>query len=374
MSDFNIQFEEQDQSITLEFEQIGGGAVKSVNGKTGAVVLDAGDLEYDDTETYPSGTVGSELSGLKEDYDDIDDRVTALEGGGSGSGLTEDVKQAMLQIASKVAYIDEHGQDYYDDLYDALYPPADLVRISAVYTQSGTVYDTDSLDSLKSDLVVTAHMSDSTTRTVTDYVLSGTLTVGTSTVTVTYGGKTDTFDVTVSEYVDPRVLLYNWDLTNSLTDTVGGKTASLTGATQDSAGVHLTGLQQHADFNGILSVGRSVEVDVASYARQGSAHGRFIMTAGTEGLIYNKSGYWALYLSGGWQNSEITDPTYFNGKTVVMKFSSAESGTLVSVYCNDVLIVEEVLTSSVSNMMLGSNNSNAAYNSTFTAVRVYEGV
>ena len=66
MSDFNIQFEEQDQSITLEFEQIGGGAVKSVNGKTGVVVLDAGDLEYDDTETYSSGSVGDELSTLKD--------------------------------------------------------------------------------------------------------------------------------------------------------------------------------------------------------------------------------------------------------------------------------------------------------------------
>lgn len=44
MSDFNIQFEEQDQVIRLEFEQAGGGAVKSVNGKTGVVVLDAADV------------------------------------------------------------------------------------------------------------------------------------------------------------------------------------------------------------------------------------------------------------------------------------------------------------------------------------------
>ena len=36
--------------------------------------------------------------------------------------LSDDVKQALLQIASKVAYIDNDGQDYYDDLYDALYP------------------------------------------------------------------------------------------------------------------------------------------------------------------------------------------------------------------------------------------------------------
>ncbi len=77
---------------------------------------------------------------------------------------------------------------------------AELVSISAVYTQSGTVYDTDSLDSLKSDLVVTATYSDSSTETVasTDYTLSGTLTEGTSTITVSYEGKTATFNVNVT--------------------------------------------------------------------------------------------------------------------------------------------------------------------------------
>lgn len=124
--------------------------------------------------------------------------------GNGGDGLTEDVKQALLQIASKVAYIDDDGQDYYDALESALYPDATLVSISAVYTQSGTVYDTDSLDSLKDDLVVTALYSDASTATITAYTLSGTLEVGTSTITVAYGGKTTTFNVTVTE--TPRVL------------------------------------------------------------------------------------------------------------------------------------------------------------------------
>lgn len=78
-----------------------------------------------------------------------------------------------------------------------------VLSISATYTQSGTVYDTDSLDSLKADLVVTASLSDGTTTTLadSDYTLSGTLAVGTSTITVMYGGKTDTFNVTVSKFV-----------------------------------------------------------------------------------------------------------------------------------------------------------------------------
>ena len=78
---------------------------------------------------------------------------------------------------------------------------AELVSISAVYTQSGTVYDNQTLDSLKADLVVTALWDDSSTTALSanDYSLSGTLAVGTSTITVSYEGQTDTFDVTVTE-------------------------------------------------------------------------------------------------------------------------------------------------------------------------------
>ena len=215
-----------------------------------------------------------------ENLNDIQDAIIALENA-PAQGLTEDMKQALLQIARKVAYIDDQGQTYYDDLYDAFYPPKTVVlitavfnqggtviyddtalddlkqyltvtakyddnttailpdgsytlsglleapsstvtvvyngltttftvnvtarptlsSISAVYTQSGTVYDTDTLDSLKDDLVVTAHYSDSSTATVAaaDYTLSGTLAEGTSTITVSYGGKTTTFSVEVTE-------------------------------------------------------------------------------------------------------------------------------------------------------------------------------
>ena len=115
------------------------------------------------------------------------------------SGISEQVKQALLQLAAKVAYIDDDGQDYYDNLYDALYPAATLVGITATYTQTGTVYDITPLDDLKSDLVVTGNWSDGTTTTIsTGYSLSGTLETGTSTVTVYYLGLSTTFNVTVS--------------------------------------------------------------------------------------------------------------------------------------------------------------------------------
>ena len=103
---------------------------------------------------------------------------------------------------------------------------SELVSISAVYTQSGEVYTTDSLDSLKADLVVTATYSDSSTATIpsTDYTLSGTLTVGTSTITVVYGGKTDSFNVTVSSmpelYSDSEIQTYG--TSGTFTEVTGG--------------------------------------------------------------------------------------------------------------------------------------------------------
>lgn len=114
-------------------------------------------------------------------------------------GMSEAVKQALLDCFEHVAWIDADGQDYYDALYAALYPPVDVLSISAVFTQgSAVIYETDSLDTLKQYLTVTATYDDSSTGVVTNYTLSGTLTVGTSTITVMYSGKTTTFNVTVS--------------------------------------------------------------------------------------------------------------------------------------------------------------------------------
>lgn len=84
---------------------------------------------------------------------------------------------------------------------------ASLTGITATYTQSGTVYAGDDLDDLKSDLVVTGTYSDSTTKSLTDYTLSGTLASGTSTITAHYGGFTATFSVTVSS-APPLYTLY----------------------------------------------------------------------------------------------------------------------------------------------------------------------
>lgn len=130
-------------------------------------------------------------------------QISNLEGQIANGGLTAEIKQALMNCFNYVAWKDNNpnASQYVSALQNALYPPANLSYISCVYTQSGTVYSNASLDDLRSDLVVTAHYDNSTTEVVTNYTLSGTLTVGTSTITVAYGGKTTTFTVNVAEYV-----------------------------------------------------------------------------------------------------------------------------------------------------------------------------
>ena len=156
-------------------------------------------------------SIPADYSALSAQVDTNTEDITGLKAdlGALASGLSDEAKSALLNCFSNVAWIDTDGQNYYDTLHDALFPPTELNQISAVYTQSGPVYRIDSLDSLKTDLIVTAHMTDNTTKTITAYTLSGVLSVGTSTITVSYGGKTTTFTVVVTEY-DGVPTDYTW--------------------------------------------------------------------------------------------------------------------------------------------------------------------
>lgn len=290
-----------------------------------------------------------------------------------------------------------------------------LSSISAVYTQSGTVYDTDSLESLEDDLVVTATYSDTSTETVpsTDYTLSGTLTVGTSTITASYGGKTDTFSVTVSSA--GRVPIYSWDLKTSMTDTVGGITATTTGS-QDSSGLHFTGTSQYADFGAVYDVNRTYEIDVVSHSQATggglTTYGRFLMvdtdsdtSSGGAGFMFSgskrpsynngKAGY-AIYLGNGWATTDVfsTIPAasadndyndaFFDGKTIQMKVASNGYVTIrcKTIGADDSTYVDIIQTSTAfksytnGHIYIGSSGANTdrLFYATFSGLRVYAGV
>ena len=294
--------------------------------------------------------VTEETDKLKADLEDLGERVEVLESGGGGSGLTDDVKTALLNIVNHVAWDDDDptGQTYITALQNALYPPANLVSISAVYTQSGTVYDTDTLDSLKSSLVVTATMSDQTTQTVTNYTLSGTLTAGTSTITVTYGGKTTTFTVTVTAN---QYLAY-WDFTQSLVDTVNGYEFTLSCGSdvgtleRTSAGLVFSspdtkpyGAVAKLDDSVVFPKGSKLTIEF------GASNAQMTKNSGSKGSTYGfgngglLGGVASIFWRGtsdkfysyesDWTDRWIsTTPDYFNNKTLVIEVASDKTRTV----------------------------------------------
>lgn len=72
-----------------------------------------------------------------------------------------------------------------------------IIRIQATYTQSKEIHTDTSLDELRDDLVVRGGLG-GMHYILTDYTLSGELTLGTSTITVDFYGVTTTFDVEVT--------------------------------------------------------------------------------------------------------------------------------------------------------------------------------
>lgn len=168
---------------------------------------------------------------------------TSIRAGGRG-GISNAVKEALLDCFEHVAWIDDDGQVYYQALYDALYPKV-LVSITAVFNQGqAVIYDTDTLDDLTQYLTVIATYDDSSTATIasTEYTLSGTLTPGTSTITVTYKSKATTFNVTVTHM--PGTVTITNNLTGCTTSNAaasGTEGASYSATITASSGYSLTG-------------------------------------------------------------------------------------------------------------------------------------
>lgn len=297
--------------------------------------------------------------------------------------ISSDAKRAILNCLMHAAWSSDNAETYYNALANAFFP---LTSITAVYTQTETVTEATPLDDLKADLVVTANYESGDTETVpsTDYTLSGTLATGTSTITVSYAGKTTTFTVTVTADTN----LYYWDFTKSLVDTVQGATAVLDGIvtqpTRDSTGVHVTHGAQYVNLGQIYEPGLTVEVEFGTMDRQGTGNGRVLMVGsqasgglGT-GFIYRNNNTWNWYASGSWctASSVTTDPNYFSNKTLKAVFD--DTGYM-TVYADSTLIgtSSKAFAKSAGTYLQigaypGSGSYTTYYNMTIKTVRIYK--
>lgn len=144
---------------------------------------------------FTAVTVGAEL---KQTGADLQSEIADVKTDLSKAGLSDEAKEALLECFRHIAFLD-HDKDYYSALENALYPD-DITSLVATFNQDGYMFSpTDELDDLLPFLTVKAQYNDGTEEIITDYSLSGSLDYAISTITVTYLGKTTTFNVTVKQ-------------------------------------------------------------------------------------------------------------------------------------------------------------------------------
>lgn len=166
--------------------------------------------------------------------------------------------------------------------------------------------------------------------------------------TVSIAEVTGAIVISATATVDSRTLLYAWDLTQSLVDTVGNTEATLINTvtaenlpTRDSNGLHFTEAGQVARFvtlDGIAS--KVIEMDVASMDFKGdtSKHIRLLdnnySNTAHSLLIRRNSGIWTAYQNG-WQTptavsgqTTLSDVNAFSGHTVACEIASDRSMTV----------------------------------------------
>lgn len=341
-----------------------------------------------------SKTVGDSLASLSQRIDE-------------GTGLTSAQINALLDAFNHVAWDsdDPTGQTYITALASAF---RSITSITAVFNQGDNIIPVNaSLDSLEQYLTVTASYRDGTSEEVTDYTLSGTLTVGESTITVSYSGFTTTFTCTVD------ALLYSWDFTQGLTDEIGGRLAYLSAGsghsapTQTANGITFSEATQRIYFGGAdyNLAGKTIEYDVAScqFAGNSSYHIRHIVISnnnqstgyGMSPLVFRSGTGWSSY---GYSQSSTTTTTrawvstpwisgttsdvvdVMSGKTVKIVIGSDRH--TVKLYIDDTLIGTQTTNyfdSRCKYLMFGGQVSydqtkgDQCYDLVLTGFRIYEG-
>ena len=257
----------------------------------------------------------------------------------------------------------------------------------------------------------TLQASSSNTSIATVSVSGNTITItgvaeGSATITATYGTASATYSATVSS------LLYNWDLTRSLTDTVQGAVATPyapSGGTLPAVSANGMVFSEPAQVLDLLEnyplYGKAIELDIASFQFAGNSayHARLLMFwkyvydayQGMGELVFRSGSGWSSYgvtRTGGWYKGWSTSGwgslyasdqiDAFNGKTVRIEYDS--DGNTRRLYVDGALIATDTslyfgsdATQNARNLAIGGvsgtldqTKGDQCYNMTITGIRI----
>lgn len=260
-------------------------------------------------------------------------------------------------------------------------PEVTLTGITAAYS-GGDVAAGTALTDL-TGITVTARYSDGSEASVTGYSLSGTIAVGTNTVTVSYEGHTATFAVTgIQESAEGPLLLHEWDYTQSLVDSVGGVEMVLTGATRDEMGLHINTVNDAACTT-VNLLGKTAEIELGEITDGfSSGHGRAITLSAwvgvdslgyNSGIIWRSTGRWCWYggaTVAGWTDGENTNKLALSNG--IIRIPLKENKEKFDVTLNGDVLLSQVDRNGTSYLGFGSDKT-AFAGLTVKKLRIYEG-
>lgn len=259
-----------------------------------------------------------------------------------------------------------------------------LTHISAVYT-GGSVPEGTPVTEL-TGITVTGHYSNGASVTLSGYTLSGTIGAGENTITVTIGALSTTVTVTgiAAASNEPgneppeSNLLYAWDFTRSMTDSVTGKELTATEAVRDAEGLHFTATNSSV-ITGINAYGKTVVVEFGDVQKQDTGNGRCLSFSSSEtstgngqGMVWHATGYWATYgFSGAWMDAADTNPNSIANSTVTFPFKpNAET---FDILLNGEAWITGVVGSTLYKYLALGSSSSAFNKMTIRKLRIYEG-
>lgn len=180
------------------------------------------------------------------------------------------------------------------------------------------------------------------------------------------------------EYLIPKqkTLIHNFDLTQSLVDTIDG-TSIITlykNATRDSNGLHITSTTSYAALPFRHRPWTTLEIDVSENTLGSlSTHGRFVMLNQTNGFILRNKTNWAFYFNNGWTTTGSSETAPFAGHTVKL----VTNATQTMVYLDDTSFYPLKNTHSTAEssvIMIGSSGGQCYYGLVITGIRFYYGL